>query len=199
LDCRLNDGKALSFDLHFEKDPYGDFQFHRINGSLLQDGKLVRTHEFELNDWPNLGTNHIWNLLEGHAMKQTFTNASGHDSQRWVELGTNGAQHYDPNHDFNIKTVITGLPSLMGNKSEMVNYLENGQSLPAYWKVGQHVQKINIQADPASKTLKFFDEKNKPITAEQLNQRAEKLGQHGKTLGAPIKRMRKGVKNGLQH
>jgi hypothetical protein len=183
LDCQLFEGKALNFELHFEKDPYGNFQLHRLDGSLLQDGKLVRSQEFKLDDWPNLGTNQVWSLLEGRAMKQTYTNASGHESQRWVELGPNGARHYDPNHDFDVKTLVAGMPAIMGSKPELIRYLENGQSAP-------------IQADPANQTLKFFDEKNKPVRPEQLNQRAEKLGPHVKTFGAPVQRMRKGVKNG---
>jgi hypothetical protein len=86
LDCQLGPDKKLNFDLHFAKDNHGHFQLHRPDGALLEQGKIVRSHQFELHNWPGLQTNHAWSLPEGRSLKQNFKDASGHENQRWSSL-----------------------------------------------------------------------------------------------------------------
>ncbi|MCR8561997.1 hypothetical protein KXD93_30360 [Mucilaginibacter sp. BJC16-A38] len=198
LDCQLGPEKRISLDLHFEKDPYGDFQLNRIGGSLLQNGKITKAQEFELNDWPNLKTNQIWSLLEGRAMKQQYTDASGHENHRWVELGPNGVQHYDPEHAFDVKTALAAMPAIIRNKEELTRYLENGQQVPTYWKQGKQYQNIYVQADPANRCIKLLDDKLRPITAEKLNQNLARQGFKVKTLDTTAQKTIRRVKNG-QH
>jgi hypothetical protein len=196
LDCQLGPDKRLNFDAHFEKDVYGYFQLTRLYGCLLEKGNFTSEFEFELKVWPGLKANQAWSLLEGRALKQTYTDATGHENQRWVQLGPDGAQHFAPELAFDVEKLIAGIPSLGGSKPEMIRYLENGQRAPALWKVDRKYQSISVQADPANGNLKFFDEKQRPVTPGQLNERAEKQAPGVKTLGIPVQKMRKGVKNG---
>jgi hypothetical protein len=83
LNCQLNDYKRLNYDLWFEKDVYGNFQWTRLDGTLTEKEKVTKSHKFKLQDWPGLKANQVWNLLEGRALKQTYTDATGHESQRW--------------------------------------------------------------------------------------------------------------------
>jgi hypothetical protein len=196
LDCQLGPEKRLSLDLHFDKDPYGNFQLNRIDGTLLRNGKIARSQEFELSDWPDLKTNQIWSLLEGRALKQQYTDASGHENHRWVELGPHVVQHYDPKYAFDIKTALAAMPGITRNKEELIRYLENGQQVPTHWKQGRQYQSIYVQADPANRCIKLLDDKLRPITAEKLNQNLARQDLKVKTLGIPLQKMRKGVKNG---
>jgi hypothetical protein len=198
LDCQLGPEKRLTLDLHFEMDAHGDFQLNQIGGKLMEDGKVAKSQEFELNEWPNLKTNQIWSLLEGRAMKQQYTDATGHENNRWVELGPNAVQHYDPAYGFDIRTALDALPAITRNKDEVVRYLENGQQVPTYWKQGRSYVSISVQADPANGTISLFDDKLNPTTAEKLNQQIVKQGPKVKVLSAQIQRTRKGVRNG-QH
>jgi hypothetical protein len=50
VDCQLGPDKRLNYDLHFEKDVFGNFQLDRLDGNLLENGKTVRSHEL---NWPN--------------------------------------------------------------------------------------------------------------------------------------------------
>lgn len=199
LDCQLGPEKRLTLDLNFAKDPHGDFQLIQIGGNLLDNNKILKSQDFDLNDWPNLKTNQIWSLLEGRAMKQQYTDATGHENHRWVELGAHAIQHYDPDYGFDIRTALDALPAITRNKDELTRYLENGQQVPTYWKQGRSYVSIHLQADPANRTIKLLDDKLCPITAEKLNQQIVQQGPKVKVLGAPVQKIRKGVKNGHGH
>jgi hypothetical protein len=196
LDCQLGPEKRLTLDLNFAKDPHGNFQLNQIGGKLHENNKAIKSQEFELKDWPNLKTNQIWSLLEGRAMKQQYTDATGHDNHRWVELGPNTIQHYAPDYGFDIKTALDALPAITRNKDELSRYLENGQQVPTYWKHGRSYISIHVQADPANRTIKLLDDKLRPVTAEKLNQQLVQQGPKVKILSAPVQKTRKGVKNG---
>ncbi|MCQ6957313.1 hypothetical protein [Mucilaginibacter aquariorum] len=197
LACQLDSEKRLTFNLHFEKDARGDFQLDSLHAVLRYNGVIRTAHDFRLKDWPGLQTNHARSLLEGRALKQTFTDASGHESQRWVEIGPYGVQRYAPDHAFDVKAVVESMPSIMGSKPELIRYLENGQRAPAHWKNGKQYQSISVQADPANHTLKFFDARNKPITPAKLDKNAQQQA-IVKRPELPVHNVRKGVKNG-QH
>lgn len=197
LDCQLNAEKRLNLDLHFEKDVYGDFQLKNLNGTLMEKGQADRFYQFELNDWPGLKTTQALSLLEGRALKQHYTDAMGHDSTRWVELGKNGVQHYAASHAFEIDAVLAAMPNITRNKEELIRYLENGQQVSTHWKQNGQFQNIYVQADPANRTLKLFDTRMKPVTAEQLNQRAQQQAQNKKPeiiLKAPSRIQKNGHK-----
>lgn len=199
LDCQLGPEKRLILDLNFVKDPHGNFQLTQIGGKLLENNKIMKAQDFKLNDWPNLKTNQIWSLLEGRAMKQQYTDATGHENHRWVELGANAIQHYDPDYGFDIRTALDALPAITRNKDELTRYLENGQQVPTYWKQGRSYISIHVQADPANRTIKLLDDKLRPISAEKLNQQLVQQGPKVKVLSAPVQTIRKGVKNGQGH
>jgi hypothetical protein len=199
MDCQLGPEKRLTLDLKFDMDPHGNFQLNQIGGALQENGKTVKSQQFELSDWPNLKTNQIWSLLEGRALKQQYTDATGHENQRWVELGPNTIQHYDPEYAFDIRTALDAMPAITRNKDELVRYLENGQQVPTYWKQGRSYISINVQADPANRTIKLLDDKLQPTTAEKLNQKIVQQGPKVKVLNAPVQKNRKGVKNGQHH
>jgi len=197
LDCQLNAEKRLNVDLHFEKDVYGDFQLKYLNGTLLEKGETVRCYQFDLNDWPGLKATQALSLLEGRALKQHYTDAMGHDSTRWVELGKNGVQHYAADHAFDIDTVLASMPNITRNKDELICCLENGQQVSTHWKQNGQFQNIYVQADPSNSTLKLFDAKMKPVTAEQLSQRSQQQAQSKKPeiiLKAPRRVQKNGHK-----
>jgi hypothetical protein len=198
LDCQLGPEKRLILDLKFEMDPHGNFQLKQIGSNLMENRKVIKSQEFEHHEWPNLKTNQIWSLLEGRALKQLYTDATGHENNRWVELGPNAIQHYDPEYGFDIRTALDALPAITRNKDELVKYMENGQQVPTYWKQGRSYVSINVQADPANRTIKLFDDKLKPISAEKLNLQIVQQCPKVKVLSTQKQRARKGVKNG-QH
>jgi hypothetical protein len=198
LDCQLNQNKRLSLDLHFERDSSHNYQLAKIGGSLYQNNEVVRTQVFELSEWPALKTNQIWSLLEGRALKQQYTDASGHENHRWIELGPKGIQPYDPKYDFDIKTTLGNMPSLVRNREELTRYLENGQQVPTYWKEGKQYTTVYVQADPGNRCIKLFDEKLRPTTAEKLQQNIAQQTCKIKTLGVQQPKTRKRIKAG-QH
>jgi hypothetical protein len=196
LDCQLGPEKRLSFDLHFNKDMHGDFRLNRISSALQENGKTVRSQEFELSEWPDLKSNQIWSLLEGRAMKQRYTDATGHENHRWVELGPNAIHHYNSEYGFDIRTALDALPAITRNKDELIRYLENGQQVPTYWKQGRSFIGISVQADPANSTIRLLDDKLQPTTAEKLNQKVAQQGPKVKVLSAQLQKTTTGVRNG---
>jgi hypothetical protein len=196
LTCQLGMDKRMNLDLQFDKDAYGYFQLNRVDGALLHHDQVIRAQTFELNEWPNLKTNQIWSLLEGRALKQQYTDASGHENHRWVELGQKSIQHYDHHYGFDIKAALGNMPGIVRNKDELARYLENGQQIPTYWKQGRQFQQIYVQADPANRTIQLLDDKLQPTTAEKLNQKLAQQVPKVKPLSAPVQKTRKGVKNG---
>lgn len=199
MDCQLGSEKRLTLYLVFNKDPHDNFQLNQISGALHQNGKIAKAQEFELSEWPNLKTNQILSLLEGRAFKQQYTDAAGQENHRWVKLGNNHIQHYDPDYGFDVRTALDALPAITRNKDELVRYLENGQQVPTYWKQGRSYVSINVQADPANRTITLLDDKLRPTTAEKLDQQIAQQGPKIKTLSAPVQKIRKGVKNGHRH
>jgi hypothetical protein len=197
LDCQLGPDKRLNYDLHFEKDAFGNFQLDRLDGSLMQNGQILKSHEFEFAEWPNLKSHHIWGLLEGRAVKQEYTNLQGHTDQRWTELGKEGVKYYDRQYPFDLREELGKLP-ITRNQDEMVRYIEGGQIISTYWKKDGQFQPIYVQADPANRSVKLFDAKQQPTTPDQLNQKMQKQATI-KKLEVPAQRMRKGVSNGQRH
>lgn len=195
LDCQLNDSKRLNYDLWFEKDAYGNFQWTRLDGTLTEKGRPTRSYEFELADWPGLKANQVWSLLEGRALKQQYADATGHESQRWVELSPDSVRHYSSETPLDIATVLAAMPQLTRNREELIKYLENGQQISAHWKQEGQFQRIEVRADPANHTIKLFDAKNKPVTAEQLGQKAQQLAA-AKKPEAPVQQQRQRKRNG---
>lgn len=175
LNCQLNEDKRLDYDLRFEKDVYGDFKWTRLNGTLTDKGSVVRSHEFELNDWPGLKANQVRNLLEGRALKQYYADTTGQENQRWVELGPEGARYYHQEATPDIATMLDTMPQITRNRQELISYLENGQQVAAHWKQEGQFQRIEIRADPANGTVKLLDSRSKPVSAEQLSQKAKQL------------------------
>lgn len=194
LNCQLNNDKRLNYDLWFEKDGYGNFQWQRLDSTLLEKGKATRAYEFELKDWPGLQSGQAWSLLEGRALKQHYTDATGQENERWVKLGPNGAEHYAPG-TLDLASALSVLPQIVRNREELIQYLENGQQVPCYWKQEGQFQQIHLQADPAGGTVKLLDDRQKPITAEQLGQKAQQQAATKKPE-VPAQKIRKGVKNG---
>ena len=199
LACQLDPENRLTFTLHFEKDTQGDFQLESLHTALRYKGVIGQAHHFQLKDWPGLRANQAWSLLEGRALKQTYTDASGHENQRWVEMGKYGIQHYAPDYAFDIRTELNAMPAITRNKEELIRYLENGQQVPTHWKQGRQYQSIYIQADPANRCIKLLDDKLRPTTAEKLNQNLARQQLKVTTPTLPAQKMRKGVKNGHHH
>ncbi|OOQ56632.1 hypothetical protein [Mucilaginibacter pedocola] len=183
MDFRLNEEKGLKYDLSFEKDMNGDYQFNRVAGSLLEKGETVRSQVFDLSEWPDLSSNQIWNLLEGRALKQHYTDISGHRNSCWLQVGKNGLERSAPENGFDLRAALADLPAITRNKDELIRYLENGQMVPALWKQGRNYLRIQVQADPNSKSVKLFDEQAQQTTAEKLDQKIAKLGPRVRTLG----------------
>ena len=161
----------------------------------MENNQVARYHSFEMADWPGLKANQVLSLLEGRALKQHYTDATGHENSRWVELGAQGVQHYSPDHGFDIATTLAALPNITRNQEELIRYLENGQCVPTHWQQNGQFQNIYVQADPANGSLKIFDAKMKPVTAEQLSQKAHQQLQSKKPEVA-LKTPRRIQKNG---
>jgi hypothetical protein len=196
LNCQLTETKQLGFTLYFKKDAQENFQLESFDGALRQQGEIQQAHHFQLSDWPGLTTNQALSLLEGRALRQTFTDAAGQEQQRWVEIGKYGVQHYEPKLDFDLTKALAQLPAVTGNKPELISQLENGQAAAAHWKVDRHYQRIYIQADPANRSLKIFDEKNKAVTPEKLNQNARQQNGIAPSMNQTVQKNRKSVRNG---
>lgn len=199
LACQLDPENRLTFTLYFEKDTQGDFQLESLHTALRYKGVIGQAHHFQLKDWPGLKANQAWSLLEGRALKQTYIDASGNENQRWVEMGRYGIQHYASDYAFDVKTALAAMPAITRNKEELIHYLENGQLVPTHWKQGRQYQSIYLQADPANRCIKLLDDKQRPVTAEKLDQCLARQGLKVKTPDLPVQKMRKGLKNGHQH
>jgi hypothetical protein len=198
LACQLDPENRLTFTLFFEKDMQGDIQLESLHTALRYKGVIGQAHHFQLKDWPGLKANQARSLLEGRALKQTYIDASGHENQRWVEMGKYGIQHYAPDYTFDIRTALNAMPAITGNKEELIRCLENGLQVPTHWKQGGQYQGIYIKADPANQCIQLLDDKLRPVTTEKLNQNLARQGLKVTTPNLPVQKMKKGVKNG-QH
>lgn len=185
LNSQLDAERSMQVMLHFEKDANERFHFQKLEAAL--DHKTApeqsRSHSFYIEDWPGLKAKEMLNLLDGRAIKQDYTDASGTSRSRWLELdaGKNGAvRQYPESYGYDLKKLAEALPvSAMGqddSKQEFLKSLEQGNRLPTGWLHQGQRENIYVQADPSGKALKLFDSAMKPVSPEQLNQRI-----HGKT------------------
>lgn len=197
LNCGIGEDRKVLFDLKFEKDAFENFQLHGVHTQLRQQGKTVRQYDFKLKDWPGLGVGHVIQLLQGHALKQSFTNAAGQTKDRWVELTSDGVQHYAPEKSFNLQKAVSEHAGLSGSAPELIQYLEGGQRVPTYWRSGRHHVSISVQADPANQSLKFFDAKGMPITVKALNEEINKQKSQYKAPAQQERQMRRSHHNGI--
>jgi hypothetical protein len=178
LESQVGAGKQLNVDLHFRKDSQGNFQLPMLLASLWKKGDLEKQHVFEFKDWPGIKTSHIFNLLEGRAVNQQYTNATGHQANRWLELGENGLRTFDRSYGYDLRKSLADLP-VAGNKAEILALLEQGNKVT----VGSGPETIHLTANPSGKDIRL-DKKQavvKQLRQEQPNQ------------------VRKGVKHGHGH
>lgn len=193
LNCQLNAERQLSITVSFERDAHHNFHLDSLQANLLQNGERIKSHQFELEKWPGLNTGHILNLLDGRAIKQSFTDVSGQCNSRWIELGNEGIRHYDP-VGLKIDDLLEKMP-LTGNKPELLGLLENGQQVSTYWKHEGQLKTIHLLADPANQCIQLLDEKLKPVTAEKLNRTIALQTCKVKVLTTPERKVRKGIQH----
>lgn len=195
LASQLDPENRSAFVLYYEKDTQGDFKLDSIRAELRFKGMIGQANHFQTNEWPDLHASQAINLLDGRALKQNFTDASGQENQRWVEYGKYGFQYYDQKYEFDVRSLVDKMPGLIADQPKLINDLESGQRSPAQWKVNQHSQNIFLETDPANKALKIFDDKGKPITPEKLDQNALKQTATIKSIVKPAQQTEKRVRD----
>lgn len=195
LDCQLNAQKRLTIALAFERDAHYNFQLDTVTAKLYHQGELVKGHEFDIRHWPDLKAGQIRSLLEGHALKQAFTDASGMRNERWVELSGERLRYYDPADGLNVLQALQDLPAITRNPAEIADLLENGQLATAHWKHNGQIKIIHLRAEPAGHIIQLLDEKQRPTTAEKLNRSLEQQQCKVKVLKVPARKIRKGVQH----
>lgn len=198
LASQLDPENRLEFILSYNRDPQGDFQLDSIRAELRFKGMIGKANYFQTKEWPDLHAGQAFDLLDGRALKQNFTDASGQANQRWVEYGKYGFQYYDREYEFDIKSLVTKMPGIVADTAKIIGDLERGKRTSARWKAGEQYQPIFLETDPANKTLKIFDDKGKPITPEKLDQNALKQVAGTKSLTLPDQKKDRRVRNG-QH
>lgn len=195
LDCHLSADRRLNFQLAFEKDGAQTFRLETITAELLQNGSRLNRQEFDTAEWPELNAGQMLSLLEGRALTQPFTDASGHYSQRWIQLGPDGLRRFDPVNGLNLDTALSAMSGIQRDRGELQGLLENGQLVMTHWKHNGQLKTIYLKADPASKTVLLLDEKQKPTTAEKLNRSLEQSACQVKVLQVKERKIRKGVQH----
>ncbi|UOE48736.1 hypothetical protein MTO98_30515 [Mucilaginibacter sp. SMC90] len=195
---QLEQDKKLGLNLHFEKDPYGNFQLTQIDGKLLHGSVEVSAYTFIKSDWPEIKVGQVRGLLEGRALKQQYLDFEGRERQRWVQLGFEGIREYHPDYAFDIGRALADFHALPPDKGEIIRLLENGQQVETQWKQHGQSHEVFLQADPANKMILLFDADYRPFKPPQPEYKKEKADNSIKAE-PELSNLTKGVKNGSRH
>ncbi|RFZ90058.1 hypothetical protein D0C36_22715 [Mucilaginibacter conchicola] len=190
LSCQLNEVKCFTARLHFQQNIEGSYFLERIAAELLEKGGSVRSHSFELKNWPGIEATQMLNLLEGKAIKQHFLNAEGRSAERWLELGKYGVQSYHPDKPFDLHTILNELGIPLEDGRKIINQLENGHTVPVVLKSGKITRPVSLQADPANGCIRVTDVEKLNVSpiANQNSLRQKAAEEPGLTPGSLQKR-----------
>jgi hypothetical protein len=196
LNSQLDPNRSMQVVLHFEKDEGGRYHFQKLEAEIYAKNApgQNRAHSFQMEDWPGLKAKEVLNLLNGRAIKQDYTDASGTNRSRWLELDADRKEQvrfYQENYGYDLQKLLETLPlsamKQQDSKQDFLNNLQQGNRVPTGWLHSGQRENVYVQADPSARAVKMFDTAMKPISPEQLNQRT---GSKAEQRQATIKNIR---------
>jgi hypothetical protein len=192
----LENGKSAQYNLLFRKNADGTtYDFERYDAHLTFENapELNRSRSFKVTEGQGFTATESRNLLAGRPVEKTVVDVDGGLAPTWVQLNFNTRDgdgqftltRYPPDKKFDIDTAITALPlrSTDGGLQlpQMAAALKEGAIVPALFDSGNIVIPVFLAASPMEGEIKLFNDKMKPVTAEQLRNAGARM-QTGATL-----------------
>jgi hypothetical protein len=173
----------VSATLHFKKSAESDMFF--FNKYDLDLKKQNQQDAIKQTFYPDKGITlkEGYNMLDGRAVHKTLTTKEDEKYTAWLQLdfknttesGNYKIGQYHQNYGYDLGATLAKYPiKELANekyKADLIRSLERGNLQSATFQVDGKEQKIYIAANPATKTLRAFDERNQKILLSELLQK----------------------------
>ena len=170
----------VSATLHFKKSVESDMFF--FNKYDLELKKQNQQDAMKQTFYPDKGITmkEGYNMLDGRAVHKTLTTKEDEKYTAWLQLdfknttesGNYKISQYHQNYGYDLEATLAKYPiKELGNekyKADLIRSLERGNLQSATFQVDGKEQKIYIAANPATKSLRAFDEKSQKILLSDL-------------------------------
>jgi len=166
----------------FDKDASGQYQMSSYTGMLKDwsNPEKNRSYTFDVN----LGINarEAANLLQGRAVLKYYPVGENRMASKWMQLdfknltpdGKSQLKETPADHDFNLRQEVTKIAKTL-NKPELasmkaLNGMEEGNQIALKQLNGKTTY---LEASPLNKQIVILNDKQQPITLEQLKKQKE--------------------------
>jgi hypothetical protein len=186
----LENGKSAQYNLQFRKNADGityDFEGYHAHLTFENAPEQNRSRSFKVTGDQGFTATESRNLLAGRPVEKTVVDVDGGLAPTWVQLNFNTRDgdgqftltRYPPDKKFDIDGAISSLPlrSTEGGLQlpQMAAALKEGAIVPALFDSGNIAIPVFLAASPMEGEIKLFNDKMKPVTAEQLHNAGAKM------------------------
>jgi hypothetical protein len=166
--------------LHFKKSAESDmFFFNKYDLDLKKENQQDALKQTFYPD-KGITLKEGYNMLDGRAVHKTLSTKEDEKYTAWLQLdfknttesGNYKINQYHQNYGYDLEATLSKYPIKELNnqeyKSNLIRSLERGNLQSATFTIDGKEQKIFIAANPATKSLRAFDEKNQKILLSDL-------------------------------
>jgi len=160
----------------------GEDGLQAISGyeARLRVGGDIRRQYFPVDSGRAFNADEAFNLLSGRAVNRQFVNAEGGVSSQWVELdmtakdtkGNYLYRQFGERYGFNIGEALKDLPLKTGMLADervtLGQQLQRGERAKTVLRKGGKDITCYVEADPANKSLRFFNSDQVPVKKEDI-------------------------------
>lgn len=167
-----SDTDRMDYNLMFEKDESGIFQFEKYGAALTneQSGE-VRKQQFSVTDEPVTALK-ASNLLSGRSVQQEVKDGQGNIQKSWIKLdfndkdleGNHKVKRFLNDFGFDLEKSIDALKinesRLQESKEQLVTALKNGEKKEVVMNVAGKDKVVFIEVNAQMRTFNFYDKDN---------------------------------------
>ncbi|MFA4867865.1 MAG: hypothetical protein WC623_06700 [Pedobacter sp.] len=168
--------------LNFEKDLSGKYEMSSYTGMLKDPMNPGQSRSYTFDVALGINAREAANLLQGRAVLQYYSIGGDRMASKWMQLdfknltadGSPLLRETPADHDFNLRQEVSRIAEVL-NKPELasvkaLNGMEQGNQVALKQENGKTTF---LQANPLNKQVLMLNEKQQPITLEQLKKQKE--------------------------
>lgn len=168
--------------VNFEKDLSGKYQMSSYTGTLKDPMNPEKNRSYTFDVGLGINAREAANLLQGRAVLQYYPIGGDRMASKWMQLdfknlaadGSPLLKETPADHDFNLRQEVSRIAEVL-SKPELasvraLNGMEQGNQIALKQANGKTTY---LEANPLNKQVLILNEKQQPITLEQLKKQKE--------------------------